>query len=421
MPETDVARRREAAPLAGRTVAVVHAAWHSCGSFQVNCSQIAAYRALGARTVSVAMMDVLSSPAPAGGRWPQYLAASGDLQADARYFCCADTSALWTSGLLKDGWWPLVHGDQATWLVELARRAALPEALTREDVDLVHANHFFTMPLARRLRKAGQIPPIILETQDIQARQYVLRNQGGFFLPPYAGYDEMLSVELAWTGKADLCAHLNETEAREFEKLLPRTRHALIYPAVPPVPLAERPREIAIVASDNYANFVSLRWFLTEVAPRARDVPVAIYGNIDAGVRTRDKALYEANAALFRGRVADIGAVYREAGAILLPTTEGHGLSIKAVEALCCGAPLVATRQAFRGMGVDPAALGNVTLCDDAASFAAAMRARHELLRSGRAAPAEAQGDTRRLYDEMFSPAAYATALARAAIPLLRA
>jgi len=404
------------APLAGKTVAVVHAAWHSCGSSQVNRSQLEAYKALGARTISVAMMDVLTPPAPCGGRWPAYIAATPELAADARYFTGPPRDSLWKTPLLKDGWWPLIHGDQATWLVELAKRAPLPEGLAQEKIDLVHANHYFTLPLARKL--GGGKSPIILETQDIQARQYVLRNQGGFFIPPLAGYEDMLAVELYWTGKADLCAHLNAEEHREFARLLPTSRHALIYPAVEPAPLAMNPTEIVIVASDNYANFVSLRWFLQDVLPLAGPVPVAIYGNIDAGVKNRDKALYEARRELFKGRVADIGAVYARAAAILLPTVEGHGLSIKAVEALSSGAPLIATRQAFRGMGVDPATLANVTLCEEGPAFAAALRALAEKLAAGKAEPARPDSDTRRLYEAAFSPRAYARALAREIAPL---
>ena len=257
-------------PLAGKTVAVVHAAWHSCGSYQVNVGQIQAYKALGARAISVAMMDV-PSPPPPGGRWAEYIAATKDLAADRRYYASPPRAALWTSALLKDGWWPLIHGDQARWSIELAKRAPLPDGLDIERVDLIHANHYFTLPLARRLRGAGAAP-IICETQDIQARQYVLRNQGGFFVPPYATYEDMLAVELEWTGEADLCVHLNEEEHREFGRLLPHARHALVYPAVAPVPLGEEGRGIVIVASDNYANFVSLRWFLNEVLPLAGDV-----------------------------------------------------------------------------------------------------------------------------------------------------
>ncbi len=404
-------------PLAGKTVAVVHAAWHSCGSYQVNVSQIKAYKALGARVISIAMMDALSPPAPHGPRWPAYLAATPDLPADRRFFTAPAGHSLLTSALLRKGWWPLIHGDQASWLIELAKCAPLPPELDSERIDLIHANHYFTLPLAERMQGSGAAP-IILETQDVQARQYVLRNQGGFFVPPYASYEDLLDVELKWTSRANLCVHLNEEEHGEFRSLLPRSRHALVYPATEPVPISAG-RDLTIVASDNYANFVSLRWFLNEVLPLAGDVAIKIYGNIDSGVKNRDRALYEAHKALFQGRVADIGAVYAAAGCILLPTIEGHGLSIKAVEALSSGAPLLATPQAFRGMGVDPRSLSNVTLREDAAGFAAALRETAACLSAGANARPGAASATRRLYDATFSPQAYARALARVAVPLI--
>ncbi|MCX7900347.1 MAG: glycosyltransferase family 1 protein, partial [Methylocystis sp.] len=132
-------------PLAGKTVAVVHAAWHSCGSYQVNVSQIAAYKALGARVVSVAMMDDLSPP-PGGSRWRGSLDATAEIGADARYFSGAPYASLLSPRFLKDGYWRLIHGDQASWLIELAKRAPLPAGFGDERVDLVHANHYFTLP-----------------------------------------------------------------------------------------------------------------------------------------------------------------------------------------------------------------------------------------------------------------------------------
>lgn len=404
-----------AKPLAGKTVAVVHAAWHSCGSYQVNVSQIAAYRALGARAVSVAMMDALGPAASSGPRWEAYLDATRDLRADARYFSGPPTSALFSPAFLANGYWRLIHADQASWLIELAKRAPLPDGFERERIDFVHANHFFAMPFVETLARGRRVP-VILETQDIQARQFALRNQGGFFIPPYATYDDMLKVELDWMRRADLCSHLNEEEYRDFRELLPEARHTLIYPAVPDVPRA-RGFEVVIVASDNYANYKSLRWFLEEVRPRAGGARVAIYGNIDAGVKRRDAALYEAHRDLFRGRVDNIGAVYERAGLVLLPTIEGHGLSIKAVEALACGAPLVAMPLAFRGMQVDPRALSNVALAQDAAQFAQFWRAGQA--RCDRGDTPSPGSDTRRLYEEAFSPQAYARTLGAAAVSLL--
>ncbi len=52
----------------------------------------------------------------------------------------------------------------------------------------------------------------------------------------------------------------------------------------------------------------------------------------------------------FLGRVEDPGAVYANARLVLLPTIGGTGLSIKTVEALSSGLPLIATPQALRGM-----------------------------------------------------------------------
>jgi polysaccharide biosynthesis protein PslH len=397
------------APLAGKTVAVVHAAWHSCGSYQVNVSQIAAYKALGARVLSIAMMDDLAPAPPGGARWAAYIAATQGIGADRRFYSGAPIASLAT-GLLVDGWWRLIHGDQARWLVELASRAPSPDGLAQESIDVIHANHYFTLPFVETL-KAGRRIPVLLETQDIQARQYVLRNKGGFFIPPYATYDDMLAVELDWMRRADLNVHLNEEEHEDFQKLLPDRPHALIYPAVPAAPRA-RGREVIIVASDNYGNYESLCWFLREVVPLAGDARVGIYGNIDGGVKRRDPALYEAHRALFKGRVEDIGAVYANAGCVLLPTIAGHGLSIKAVEALSCGAPLVATPQAFRGMRVEPATLGNVRLAPDADAFAAQWRAAQAEAEQG-GAPA-GESDTRRLYERAFSPQAYARTLAEA-------
>jgi hypothetical protein len=409
---------RLAGPLEGKTVAVVHAAWHSCGSYQVNVSQLRAYKALGARVISIAMMDTVAPRPPAGGRWRGYIQATRDLPADSRYFTSAPLSRLATISLLRDGWWRLVHGDQAAWLVEVAKRAPVPSGLEKESIALIHANHYFTLPFVERLT-SGRAIPVVLETQDIQARQYVLRNQGGLFLPPQASYDDMLAVELDWMRRANLCVHLNQEECAAFESLLPDSRHALIYPAVPSVELGAGGREIVIVASDNYANYISLRWFLTKVRPLATEVPVSIYGNIDDGVRARDKALFAKHRALFKGRVADIGCVYANAGCVLLPTTQGHGLSIKAVESFSSGAPLIATRGAFRGMKIDPEQLGNVTLADTAADFAAALRDAHRRSMNGALDPARAQGDTRRLYENEFSIEAYTRALKGIAVPMV--
>ncbi len=80
--------------------------------------------------------------------------------------------------------------------------------------------------------------------------------------------------------------------------------------------------------------------------------------------------------------------------------------------------PLVATRQAFRGMGIDPATLRNVTLAEDAAGFAAAMR-RLTRTKDSREKP-DGASDTRQLYESLFAADAYRQRLADLVEPLLK-
>lgn len=391
------------AALSGKTVAIVHPAWHSCGTHQVIASQVRAYKKLGARVLSIALMDDVTPSIGRGARWKNYRLHSQDLAADARYESSALVADLFRTALLKDGWWPLVHGDQATWLVELEKRAPVPKGLDTDAIDLIHANHFFVLPFVEKLRERRRIP-VVFDTHDIQARQYELRNRAGWLIPPYVGYDRMLAVELAWIKRADVCIHLNSEEHAAFCQLLPLSRHELIYPAIAPVAARGDGDRAVFVAGNNAANYISARWFLKYIVPRVPEMSISIYGDIAEGVKGRDRQLYEQHRNLFRGRIADIASAYADAAVVLLPTREGHGLSIKTVEALSSGLPIVATSKAFRGMEVDPSQLRNVTIADDASEFAAAMlnwRAtsqRSELMAS----------DTRMLYEEKYSAERYA-------------
>jgi glycosyltransferase involved in cell wall biosynthesis len=155
-------------------------------------------------------------------------------------------------------------------------------------------------------------------------------------------------------------------------------------------------------------------WLLERVLPLAPDAPIRIYGNIDQAVQAAAPALFKRHAALFAGRVDDLDAVYAEASAILLPTLSGHGLSIKTVEAMSSGAPLVALRAAFRGIDLDPASLANVTLVEDATGFAAAVPA------ARRDRTPRDRSPTRLLFERLFGFDAYTRSLGRHAEAALR-
>lgn len=402
------------AALSGKTIAVVHPAWHSCGTHQVIASQIKAYKKLGARVLSVALMDDVTPSIGHGERWKNYRLHSQDLAADERYESSATIADLFRTALLKDGWLPLIHGDHATWLVELVKRAPLPEALDTGAIDLIHANHFFVMPFVERMRERRRIP-VVLDTHDIQARQYELRNRAGFSIPPHVRYNSMLAIELEWIERADLCIHLNSEEYATFGQLLPQSRHELIYPSIAPV--APRPNgdRAIFIAGDNAANYISVRWFLKYIVPHVPEMSISIFGDIADGVKRRDRPLYEKHHNLFRGRIADIDAAYADAAIILLPTREGHGLSIKTVEALSSGLPVIATSKAFRGMEIDPSQLRNVYIANDASEFAAAMVKCRAM--SERSDPVAS--DTRALYEERYSLEGFARRLGDVACRLM--
>jgi polysaccharide biosynthesis protein PslH len=395
-----------AADLADKTVLLVHPAWHSCGSYNVFAAQAEAYRALGANVHSLAVDgfpgNTAQSPAARA-----YFAATQDLKVGERFFTGMPFAAVPTRTFADaaNAW---LHGDYAAMLVEAARRSALPDALRTMSIDLIHCNHFFCMPVAARLRGDHNVP-VLLDTHDLQARQFALRNRDAWTLAPKATYETMLARELIEMRAADRLIHLNTEEAETFRALLPEKSHVLLFPAVPPMPLS-RGNDIVIVASANYPNFLGLNWFLSEVMPQVGNSPVRIVGNIDRLVRWHTPRLYRRYKSLFAGFTGDLAKVYANAGTILLPTTSGFGISIKTVEALSSGARLIATRPAFRGMGIEPAELNNVVLAETAADFASAIR--QAVQAPALSEDACANSDTRRLYEKLFTPAAYRQRLA---------
>jgi glycosyltransferase involved in cell wall biosynthesis len=405
-----------ALPLAGRHVAIVHPAWHSCGTYRVVLGQVAAYRALGARVAPVAICDMPGFTPHRAWRWRSFVEATPELSLGERWFGGAPFHAFASPGFLLDVLWPYLHGDQAIIRSAVADRADLAQGLTDRRFDLVHCNHFFLMPVARRLARGES--PILLDTHDLQARQFELMNERGFCLSPRVTYEQLLARELEQMRDADLLLHLNAEEFEQFRGFLPEKAHALLYPSAPEAPLGPGGDDIVLVASNNRANVESVIWFLREVMSRVRAPHVKIVGNVDAGVKACEPSLFETFKSVFVGRVEDPGAVYAAARLALLPTISGYGLSIKTVEAMASGLPLVATSHAFRGMRVAASSFANVAVADAAETFAEALRAAVERP----AIPTEAErsaSDTRRFYDAHFSLQAYERALAELAPPLV--
>ena len=406
-----------ARPLEGRTIALVHPAWHSCGTYRVVLGQVAAYRALGARVYPIA---VSSDPGFSPQRdwiWRGFRRTTPELDAGERHFAGAPFGAVVDTHFLKTVLWPYIHGDQAVIRTGMAERATLSPEIRATNFDLVHCNHFFLMPVAERL--ARKRAKILLDSHDLQARQFALMNERMPWLKPHVSFGAMLKEELAQMRKADLLIHLNAEEAEEFRALLPQMAHVLLYPAVPGAPTGPGGEDIVIVSSNNSANVESAIWFLREVAPALAALPIKIAGSVDAGVKARAPDLYARYKDWFLGRVDDPGEIYARAKLVLLPTIDGHGLSIKTVEAMASGLPLVATKRALRGMSEEALRLEGVTIADAPQDFADAVK-RAALLPAR--SPQEREGSaTRGFYDAQFSASAYEQNLLALLAPLLPA
>lgn len=406
-------------PLAGKRVAIVHPAWHSCGTYSVVLGQVEAYRVLGADVVTIAASDLPGVGAGRGRFWTRYASQTPELDAQPRFFAGTPLARALTPTFIRTAILPFLHGDQAAMRGNASDASEIDAALAGKTFDLVHCNHFFCMPVARRL---AQGRPILLDTHDLQAAQFALINNTRPVLPPRATFESMLARELSEMRDAAALLHLNAEEHQAFRRLLPDAPHHLLYPPVPNVPTGPGGDDILVVSSRNTANLDSMLWFLREVMPRAGSPKVRIAGNIDAGVRAKDRALYARHREAFLGRVDDLGALYAQARVVLLPTIAGTGLSIKTVEAMASGLPLIASPLAFRGMvfqnmALDPTTLEGVTLAADAETFAAALR--DVVAFAQPLSGVERAGSaTRRLYEANFSADAYAARLAAIAKPL---
>jgi glycosyltransferase involved in cell wall biosynthesis len=355
--------------LNGKTVLIIHPAWHSCGSHTVFCGQATAYRALGARVLTLAVGTTPGHGSRNKSFWSHYYGATGDLVANERHHTGPSRYSLLLDRRRLHRAVALAGSDYAAQMSGLSELSPLPAALaSRGDIQLIHCNHYFNMPLALRL-KASTGAPILLETHDVQSRQYHLRGARCLFSGRASTLAEMEASELAMVAKADVLAHINADEMAWFAERLPTHRHVLLYPALR-ARWTEHRHYFLAVASANYPNYLSITWLLERVLPLADPINLAIVGNVDHEVRDRAPGLYQQHKACFKGRVDELQGYYGTAAAVLLPIVAGHGLAIKTVEAMQSGAPLIATRMAFRGMSVDPRQIDNVHLADDPLAFA---------------------------------------------------
>lgn len=299
--------------------------------------------------------------------------------------------------------------------------AELGSFLDATEVDLVHANHVFCMALAQRVARMvhsaqGRRPRILLDTHDIQSDAYAVRHKKNPFSRRLDSRDELLRTELALCAAADAFVHVTQADCDFFAAHLPGKRHQVVLPTLDPATEAELIRRrgagrpggagcFLYVGNQHEANLATVRWLLTEVLPLAGPGVadrVRIVGAIGGMLSRRDPDLFRQHAPLFVGEVPSVFDFYADARAVLAPATAGTGSSIKLIEALCIGKPVLATGLGLRGLPAGAAAGADIEVADTAAGFAAALSRRSDAAASPSFSAANAA-----LYDRLFSNARY--------------
>jgi glycosyltransferase involved in cell wall biosynthesis len=290
-------------------------------------------------------------------------------------------------------------------------------------IDCIHANHVFSIPLARRVaqmaeRATGKRPRILLDTHDIQSDIFAGQARKNPLSHRLDDHHALLRTELALCAEADALIHLAQPDYDFFDYCLPKVRHALVLPTLHPESEAELRRrrgryrpakfDFIYVGNSHEANLETVRWLLREVllfaGPAVRD-RICIIGTVGELLSRHDPALYRRHEHLFGGEMPSLFDFYAAAKTVLAPATAGTGTSIKLIEALCVGKPVLTTSVALRGLPRAEMTGRDLHVHDAAADFADALTKLADApAPTGSLANAE-------LYDRLFSNARYFAAL----------
>jgi glycosyltransferase involved in cell wall biosynthesis len=333
-----------------------------------------------------------------------------------------------------------LHAGRDDSLAIMARYGAsgrLPGELTRfierTRVELVHVNHAFSIPLAERVAHLvqcvqGRRPRLLLDTHDVQSDAIVVRQKKNPHSHRLDSHADLLRSELGFCAQADAIVHLTQADCDFFAARLPGKHHSVILPTLDPTSEAKlvasrgrfdtggasggRPPSSSLIyiGTQHEANLATVRWLLGEVLPLAGPSVtgrVHIIGAVGGLVRRRDPELFQRYATLFAGEVPSVIDLLTAARAVLAPATAGTGTSIKLIEALCAGKPVLATTLGLRGVPAGALTGADIEVHDTAADFAAALTRWCET-----AGPGYSEANAA-LYDRVFSNERYFAALDR--------
>ncbi|HVC92684.1 MAG TPA: glycosyltransferase family 4 protein [Pirellulales bacterium] len=213
-----------------------------------------------------------------------------------------------------------------------------------QDTDLVFLNYVFASPFLDLVPPAAKR---VLETIDVLSKQFALRAGG----PALLGHN--LRVEFDLYELYDQVMMISQEEY-ELARARSGARVAYLARAVDTVSAGSRLEDTAddlfdllFVGSDHPPNSEAIAWFYEHVfRPRLKRIGLrwAIAGSVCNHLSLSDPCVE------LLGSVDDLDAVYRRSKVVVVPLLSGTGISIKTLEALGRGKPVVATPVGLRGL-----------------------------------------------------------------------
>ena len=237
------------------------------------------------------------------------------------------------------------------------------------NVDAIHCN---------TLRIAGNVPadcsvPVVVDFIDALSTTYDQAARSSHFPLSNAFRGELRRLK-AWQAelveRAALSMAVSPADARALGPGVEVVRHSVDTHAFsPPPPDEPRAREIVFTGNLSYRPNVEAAHFLaTKVFPLTRELaPGARLRIVGADPRHSVEALASDHIEV-TGFVPDMPAVLRRAGVAAAPLTSGSGVKTKVLEAMSCGAPVVATP--FANEGIDAEDGRHLLLAEEAEEFA---------------------------------------------------
>jgi glycosyltransferase involved in cell wall biosynthesis len=348
---------------------IVAPPWPNTGSSNVFAAQVAAHKNFGHEVLLVlGPLDVSS------GRQQEISDVEVEMHYDGIssvvYGRTSDTMQPYRSRSFLD--WILAGRDdslsiRSRYAARSGWQSGILGFIDGNQVDVIHVNHAFEMLLGIRIRelvsqRTGKTPRLICNTHDVQAKTYAERGEKNPFNGRKEKYADLLKSELSLYRTADILTHCSTNDKEFFETNLPNIRHMLVIPCLNLKQERELCRirahnyekqfDFIYIGNNNFANFIAVKWLLTEVFPLLNGPPprIALVGQIKELMRHMDKPLYEKYKQYFVGAIPDLGIYYSISNAVLAPSLAGTGCSVKFMEALCAGKTVIATADSLRGL-----------------------------------------------------------------------